>query len=140
MTPISVLKALGLKFKVTFKDAPKIEKVGEEVIVDAQPLVDIALTASLPWLVPLYNEAVSLIKASEVASAVASNGASGNGLTNAAFVATELEPIALRLLADHGVSNPTAEQIKMYIDGTVMTLNAFSAKTVPVVLVPAPAV
>jgi predicted TIM-barrel enzyme len=139
MTPISVLKALGLKFKVVFKDAPKVVKVGEEVIVDAQPLVDIALGASLPWLVPLYNEAVALIKASEVASAVATGGASGNGLANAAFVARELEPIALKLLVDHGVSSPTAEQIKMYIDGTVMTMNAFSAKTVPVVLVPVPA-
>jgi len=127
MGPISVLKTIGLTFKHAFKDRAKIEKVGEEIMVEGQPLIDTLLTASVPWAVPLYNEAVTLIKNSEIASAVATDGAEGTGDSKAAFVIKQFEPIALKLLQGHGVSNPTADQLQRYIDGAVETMDAFDA-------------
>ncbi|HEV8189461.1 MAG TPA: hypothetical protein VGP83_17030 [Pyrinomonadaceae bacterium] len=126
MTPISILKAVGLKFVFAFKHPSEVGHVAGEVVVGLQPLADLVLAASIPWAVPLYNEAVSLIKNTEIASAVATNGASGTGLAKAAFVMQQLEPIALKLLKDHGVANPTQAQIERYVTGAWMTMDAFS--------------
>jgi hypothetical protein len=102
------------------------------LVVGTEPLMNLVLGASIPWAVPLYDKAVDLIKNSEIASAVATNGASGTGLAKAAVVATQFEPFVLELLKGKGVVSPTRTQIERYVAGAVETLDAFEAMVTPV--------
>ena len=63
------------------------------------------------------------------ASAVATNGASGQGLHKASIVADVFEPILLELLRGKGVVSPTRAQIERYVAGAFETLDAFEAMT-----------
>jgi hypothetical protein len=63
----------------------------------------------------------------EIASAVATNSASGTGLQKASLVADAFEPILLALLKGKGVENPTRAQIERYVAGAFETLDAIEA-------------
>jgi hypothetical protein len=124
---VSILKAVGLVFRDIFRNAGKVEPVAGEVMVGTEPLAKLFLGLAVPWAVPRYDQAVQLIKNTEIASAVQTNGASGTGLQKASVVATAFEPLVLEMLKGKGVVSPTRAQIERYVEGAVMTLDAFEA-------------
>lgn len=112
---LTVLEKIGSGFEKFFEKAIPIAEA-------AEPIVDLAF----PFIGPLYNTTVALVKAAE-GSAAAAGKQNGTGPQKLALVLMALQPYATQILQSQGVANPTTAQITAYINAVVASLNAFSA-------------
>jgi hypothetical protein len=112
---ITVLDKIGSVFEKFFEKAIPIAE-------GAEPIIDIAF----PFIGPLYNTTVALVKAAEGAAAAAGKQ-TGSGPQKLAMVISALQPYATQELQASGVAAPTTAQITAYINSVVAGLNAFAA-------------
>jgi hypothetical protein len=111
---VTVLDKIGSAFEKFFDKAIPIAEA-------AEPIVDVAF----PFIGPLYNTTVALVKAAEGAAAAAGKQ-TGTGPQKLALVLTALQPYATQMLQADGVAAPTTAQITNYINSVVAGLNAFA--------------
>jgi hypothetical protein len=111
---VTVLDKIGSAFEKFFEKAIPIAEA-------AEPIVDVAF----PFIGPLYNTTVALVKAAEGAAAAAGKQ-TGTGPQKLALVLTALQPYATQMLQADGVAAPTTAQITNYINSVVAGLNAFA--------------